>query len=163
MSGAPLWGKYVKTQGHYSVLPVFDCLRDLRISAASGDLSYNGRSMNAPSTITASLRDSVRRELASIVGGDWVLNTQDELIVYECDGLTLHPRLPDFVVLPAPRMSSRFAAAAQRHKMPFFRVVPDCLSGGNRREGASSWIFRMKCIRVLTKHGDSRMGVRTPI
>ena len=65
-----------------------------------GSLSYNGRSMNAPSTIAASLRDSVRRELASIVGSEWVLDTPDELIVYECDGLTLHPRLPDFVVFP---------------------------------------------------------------
>src|SRR5512134_2983654 len=50
-----------------------------------GRLSYNGRSMNAPSTITASLRDTVRCELAAVVGSDWVLDTPDELIVYECD------------------------------------------------------------------------------
>src|SRR5882762_855777 len=83
-------------------------------------LSYNGCAMTAPPTITASLRDSIHRELASIVGGEWVLDSPDELIVYECDGLTLHPRLPDFVVFPTCTEDVvKIMALAQRHKIPF--------------------------------------------
>src|SRR6476659_3917556 len=88
--------------------------------------------MNAPSTIATSLRDSVRHELASIVGNEWVLDTPDELIVYECDGLTLHPRLPDFVVFPTSTGDvAKIMSVAQRHKMPFLpRGAGTCLSGG---------------------------------
>jgi glycolate oxidase len=41
------------------------------------------------------------QELASIVGREWVLSETDELIVYECDGMTyLEKAVPDLVVLP---------------------------------------------------------------
>jgi glycolate oxidase len=41
------------------------------------------------------------KELAAIVGQEWVISDADELIVYECDGMTyLDKALPDVVVLP---------------------------------------------------------------
>src|SRR5215813_13404127 len=64
--------------------------------------------MSTPSTITDPLRDLVYRELTSIVGTDFVLDTPDELIVYGCDGLTLHPRPPDFVVFPTRTRNMSF-------------------------------------------------------
>ena len=42
----------------------------------------------------------IYERLVSLLGKDGVLHTPEELIVYECDGLTLHPGLPDFVVFP---------------------------------------------------------------
>jgi len=120
--------------------------------------------MNVPSTITASLRDTVRRELASIVGDEWVLDTPDELIVYECDGLTLHPRLPDFVVFPTCTEDVvKIMAVAQRHKMPFLpRGAGTCLSGGAIAiEGGIILEFsRMK--RILALDFDNRMATVEP-
>src|SRR5262245_9756862 len=80
----------------------------------------------------STLRESIHRELNSIVGSEWVLHTPDELIVYECDGLTLHPRLPDFVVFPGSTDDVvKIMAVVQRHKMPFLpRGAGTCLSGG---------------------------------
>src|SRR5436309_8351818 len=77
-------------------------------------------------------RDEVYRHLVSILGKEWVLHTPEELIVYECDGLTLHPRLPDFVVFPTCTEDVvKIMAVAQRHKMPFLpRGAGTCLSGG---------------------------------
>jgi glycolate oxidase len=127
----------------------------------AGSLSYNGRAMNVPSTIPPSLRNSVRRELASIVGSEWVLDTPDELIVYECDGLTLHPRLPDFVVFPIfTEDVVKIMSVAQRHKCRFCRVVPGapqrrCHCSGR---GIILEFSRMKRIlsRLRQSHGDGR-------
>ena len=45
--------------------------------------------------------DQLIETLRAVVGRDAVLNDHDELIVYECDGLTQHKHLPRAVVLPA--------------------------------------------------------------
>src|SRR6185436_15253980 len=120
--------------------------------------------MNVPSTIATSLRDSVRRELASIVGNDWVLDTPDELIVYECDGLTLHPRLPDFVVFPSCCEDVvKIMRLCREHKVPFVpRGAGTCLSGGAIAVdgGAILEFSRMK--RILALDFENRLATVEP-
>ena len=45
--------------------------------------------------------DQLTKELRAVVGGENVLSEPDELIVYECDGLTQHKHPPRAVVFPA--------------------------------------------------------------
>ncbi len=49
-------------------------------------------------------------ELRAIVGAEGCLSKPDELLVYECDGLTLHSRLPEAVVLPRSRQEVQAVA-----------------------------------------------------
>ena len=42
-------------------------------------------------------------DLGSIVGPESCLHRDEELLVYECDGLTLHTAPPSAVVLPRTR------------------------------------------------------------
>lgn len=108
--------------------------------------------------------EEVYRELASVVGEEWVLHTPDELIVYECDGLTLHPRLPDFVVFPTCRDDVvRVVEIARRHKLPFLpRGAGTCLSGGAIAvEGGIILEFsRMK--KILQLDFENRLAVVEP-
>jgi glycolate oxidase subunit GlcD len=108
--------------------------------------------------------DSVYRELVSIVGKEWVLNTPDELIVYECDGLTLHPSLPDFVVFPGcTGHVVQIVRLAQRNKIPFLpRGAGTCLSGGAIAvEGGIILEFsRMK--KILELDFQNRLAIVEP-
>jgi glycolate oxidase len=77
-------------------------------------------------------KTEIYEELVSFLGKDWVLHTPEELIVYECDGLTLHPQLPDFVVFPSSTEDVvQIVKLAGRYKMPFLpRGAGTSLSGG---------------------------------
>lgn len=71
-------------------------------------------------------------ELREIVGCDFVLSRDDELFVYECDGLTLEGCRPDLVVLPASTEEvSLVVRACRRGERPFLaRGAGTGLSGG---------------------------------
>ena len=77
-------------------------------------------------------REEIRAQLVSLLGQEWVLHTPEELIVYECDGLTLHPGLPDFVVFPKSTEDVvQIVKLARQHRMPFLpRGAGTSLSGG---------------------------------
>ncbi|WAL58612.1 glycolate oxidase subunit GlcD [Thermocoleostomius sinensis] len=70
--------------------------------------------------------------LAAIVGKDGVVRRKEELLVYECDGLTSYRQRPDVVVLP--RTTEEVAAVVQvcdRYQVPFIaRGAGTGLSGG---------------------------------
>jgi glycolate oxidase subunit GlcD len=72
------------------------------------------------------------RELEEIVGTSQVLNHPEELLAYECDGLTFHRSMPDLVVLPeSTEQVSRLLKLARRYDMPFIaRGSGTGLSGG---------------------------------
>lgn len=116
--------------------------------------------MSRPSPIAASLRDSVHRELASIVGHEWVLDAPDELIVYECDGLTLHPRMPDFVVFPTSKEDVvKIMGVSQRHNMPFLpRGAGTCLSGGAIAADGGIILEFSRMKRILDLDFDNRVA-----
>jgi glycolate oxidase len=72
------------------------------------------------------------KALAAIVGHDSVVRRKEELLVYECDGLTSYRQRPDVVVLP--RTTEEVAAVVQvcdRYNVPFIaRGAGTGLSGG---------------------------------
>ena len=75
---------------------------------------------------------SILDELNHIVGEDYVLVNPDELLAYECDGLTFHRAAPDIVVMPASTEEvARLLELAARHSIPFVaRGAGTGLSGG---------------------------------
>lgn len=75
-------------------------------------------SMN--SSQTHSQLAEIRHSLQSILGEERVLYSLEELIVYECDGLTLHPKLPDFVVFPSSTEEIiAIVEIAKKYHIPF--------------------------------------------
>lgn len=74
----------------------------------------------------------IRQALVLLLGKERVLHTREELIVYECDGLTLHSQLPDFVVFPSSTEEVRAVIeVAKAYQIPFLpRGAGTCLSGG---------------------------------
>jgi glycolate oxidase len=87
---------------------------------------------NATQPRTYHSRKEIYTQLVSLLGQEWVLHTPEELIVYECDGLTLHPGLPDFVVFPKSTEDVvQVVKLARQHRMPFLpRGAGTSLSGG---------------------------------
>lgn len=89
-------------------------------------------------TLTSSRTENSRnwqpivRALEAIVGRDGVIRRREELLVYECDGLTSYRQRPDLVVLP--RTTEEVAKVVQvcdRFQVPFIaRGAGTGLSGG---------------------------------
>ncbi len=75
---------------------------------------------------------SIIRELAAIVGRDNVVQRREELLTYECDGLTSYRQRPAVVVLP--RTTEEVAGVVKvcdRYEVPFIaRGAGTGLSGG---------------------------------
>ncbi len=75
----------------------------------------------------------VVRELAAVVGREWVISDPDELTVYECDGMTyLEKGTPDVVVLPdSTEQIVEVVKLCGREQLPFVpRGAGTGLSGG---------------------------------
>ncbi len=74
----------------------------------------------------------IHEALVALLGSQWVLHTPEELLVYECDGLTLHTHLPDFVVFPSSAAEViQIVRLARQHRIPFLaRGAGTSLSGG---------------------------------
>ncbi|AFY71609.1 glycolate oxidase, subunit GlcD [Thalassoporum mexicanum PCC 7367] len=75
---------------------------------------------------------SLAQQFAQIVGDRYVVRTQEELIAYECDGLTSYKQQPALVVLP--KDTAEVAAVVKvcdRYQVPFVaRGAGTGLSGG---------------------------------
>ena len=64
--------------------------------------------------------NKIHKSLVTLLGPEWVLHTPEELLVYECDGLTLHTHPPDFVVFPNSTSDViKIVTLAQKYKIPF--------------------------------------------
>ena len=98
------------------------------------------------------------------VGKDQILNQPEELLAYECDGLTFHRSTPDLVVLPdSTEQVSRLLKLARRYDMPFIaRGSGTGLSGGATpvRGGMIIGTSRMKQIADIDP--DNRAAVVQP-
>src|SRR3990172_2199426 len=77
-------------------------------------------------------RDRLNRELAKIVGPDFVVSDPAALKVYETDGLTVFKATPDVVVLPKSREEiAQVVRFCARERIPFVpRGAGTGLSGG---------------------------------
>ncbi|PYV90957.1 MAG: FAD-binding oxidoreductase [Acidobacteria bacterium] len=109
-------------------------------------------------------RDEVYRHLVSILGKEWVLHTPEELIVYECDGLTLHPRLPDFVVFPTSTEEVvKIVKLAWQYKIPFLpRGAGTSLSGGAIPVEGGIVLEFSRMNRILSIDYENRLAVVQP-
>ena len=110
------------------------------------------------------MRATLFRELDEIVGASQVLNRPEELLAYECDGLTFHRSMPDLVVLPdSTEQVSRLLKLARRYDMPFIaRGSGTGLSGGATavRGGMIIGTSRMK--EIVDIDQDNRAAVVQP-
>ncbi|MFY9255511.1 MAG: FAD-linked oxidase C-terminal domain-containing protein [Fuerstiella sp.] len=72
------------------------------------------------------------RELAAVVGPKRLLDSQDELLVYECDGYIVEKNVPDVVVFPVNTVEVRaIVLACNKHNVPFVpRGAGTSLAGG---------------------------------
>ncbi len=80
------------------------------------------------------IQDKARivRELETIVGPKGVVHEEDELRVYETDGLTIFKAMPEIVVLPSTaKQVAELVTLCQREKIPYVpRGAGTGLSGG---------------------------------
>jgi glycolate oxidase subunit GlcD len=101
--------------------------------------------------------------LRSIVGDDGCLSRPEELLVYECDGLTLHSARPIAVVLVRSREDvQRVVRACREHSVPFVpRGAGTGLSGGALADG-SVVIECSRMNRILEVNAADRYAVVEP-
>src|SRR5262245_4425094 len=83
-------------------------------------------------TAAPSERTRLIEALEAVVGPDRCLHRREELLVYECDGLTLHTAEPTAVVFPESRHEVQgIVRACRRLRVPFVpRGAGTGLSGG---------------------------------
>jgi len=103
-------------------------------------------------------------ELESIVGRAGCLHRPEELLVYECDGLTLHAGKPSAVVLPRSRDEvCRVVAACRAHGAPFVpRGAGTGLSGGAIANDDAVIIECSRMNRILEINAEDRYAIIEP-
>jgi glycolate oxidase subunit GlcD len=107
---------------------------------------------------------SLIEELESVVGRAGCLHRPEELLVYECDGLTLHSGTPAVVVLPGSREEVRAVVAICRtHGVPFVpRGAGTGLSGGARPSDGAVVIECSRMDRIVAVSVEDRYAVIEP-
>ncbi len=108
--------------------------------------------------------DKLIDNLAAILGRENVLSKPDELLVYECDGLTHHKHRPRAVVFPS---STDETAAVMRElaraKAPFTpRGAGTGLSGGALALNSGVVIEMARMRRILKIDAENRLAVVQP-
>ncbi len=103
-------------------------------------------------------------ELGSIVGPEHCLVREGDLFAYECDGLTLEPRRPLAVVLPATTAQvSDVVRACRAHAIAFVpRGAGTGLSGGAHPTENSVLIECSRLNRILEIDEANRIAVVQP-
>ena len=102
--------------------------------------------------------------LSSIVGAAGVLSRPEELLVYECDGLTLHSAKPTAVVFPTSTEDVvRIVATCRRFYTPFVaRGAGTGLSGGAIANEGAVVIECSRMNRILRVNVEDRYAVVEP-
>jgi glycolate oxidase subunit GlcD len=103
-------------------------------------------------------------ELREIVGADGCLSRPEELLVYECDGLTLHTADPSAVVLPQSRAEvQEVVRACRRAGVPFVpRGAGTGLSGGALANDGAVVIECSRMRRIVEVDVANRLAVVEP-
>ena len=128
-------------------------------------IRYNPRTMvRINSSQTPSQLMKIRHALQSILGKERVLYSPEELIVYECDGLTLHPQLPEFVVFPSsPEEIIAIVKIAKEYQIPFLpRGAGTCLSGGAVAVEGGIILELSRMNRILSLDYENRLAIVQP-
>ena len=109
-------------------------------------------------------RAKIRKALVTLLGSERVLHTPEELLVYECDGLTLHSHLPDFVVFPSSTQEVlQIVRLARRHRIPFLaRGAGTSLSGGTIAAEGGIVLELSRMNRILEIDLENRLAQVEP-
>ena len=115
-----------------------------------------GPAAGAPGSLVSALR--------AIVGEAHVLVRPEQLLAYECDGLTHHTGLPSAVVLPAEKGAvARVVRACNAHAVPFVpRGAGTGLSGGALALGGGVVIECSRMNKILELDPDDGVAVIQP-
>jgi glycolate oxidase subunit GlcD len=109
-------------------------------------------------------RSELLDALRAIVGDAHCLARTEELLPYECDGLTLHGELPCAVVLPRDTDElARVVRACRRFGVPFVpRGAGTGLSGGSIAMDGGVVIECSRLDRILAIDAENRIAVVQP-
>lgn len=101
--------------------------------------------------VEPSVVENLVRRLAGIVGADGLINSQAELLVYECDGYTLEKNRPDVVVFPtATEQVVEIVKLCREMRVPFLpRGSGTSLAGGCLPVGGGVIISLARMKRIL--------------
>lgn len=116
------------------------------------------------STSESTIPDALLRELAQHVGADRVLSSQDELLVYECDGYVVEKNVPDVVVFPQSTQEVQAVVkSCSRHGVPFVpRGAGTSLAGGCLPVGGGVMISLTRMKEILEINLRDRYAVVQP-
>ncbi|MCA8999048.1 MAG: FAD-binding protein, partial [Planctomycetaceae bacterium] len=114
--------------------------------------------------MTAAISSTLVRDLANIVGDDNIIASEDELIVYECDGYIVEKRVPDVVVFPTT--TEQIAGIVQlcnQHDIPFVpRGAGTSLAGGTLPVGGGVMICTTRMRQIQEINLRDRYAVVEP-
>ena len=104
------------------------------------------------------------KQLAAIVGMKRLLSSQDELLVYECDGYVVEKSVPDVVVFPENADEIvKIIEACNKHDVPFVpRGAGTSLAGGCLPVGGGVMIALTKMRQILEINLRDRYAVVEP-
>jgi glycolate oxidase subunit GlcD len=108
--------------------------------------------------------DKLIDNLVALLGRENVLSKPDELLVYECDGLTHHKHRPRAVVFPSStEETSAVMRELARAKIPFTpRGAGTGLSGGALALNSGVVIEMARMRRILKIDAENRLAVVQP-
>lgn len=108
--------------------------------------------------------DQLRDALAEILGQDSVVDAPDELIVYECDGLTIDNNMPRVVVFPtSTEQVSAVVRLLHGEKIPFVaRGAGTGLSGGSLPPDGGVMITLTRMNGIVEIDLDNRRALVEP-
>lgn len=104
------------------------------------------------------------KRLEAIVGAKNLLTDQDELLVYECDALSIHKRMPRAVIFPMTTdQVSRAVRVLWEHEIPFVaRGAGTGLSGGAVADQGGVIIELARMNKILKIDLENRLAVVEP-
>ncbi len=109
-------------------------------------------------------RQGLLAALRDLLGEDRVISAYEELVVYECDGLTINKAVPDVVVLPASTEEVQAVVRlANAHDAPFVaRGAGTGLSGGALPLEGGVVLSLVQMNRILEVDTNNRRAVVQP-
>lgn len=125
---------------------------------------WNLKLMSQTAVAGCTITPELLKQLASIVGPARLLNSRDELLVYECDGYVVEKNVPDVVVFPETGEEvQQVVWACVQADVPFVpRGAGTSLAGGCLPVGGGVMISLTRMKRILEISLRDRYAVVEP-
>ncbi|MCA9049740.1 MAG: FAD-binding oxidoreductase, partial [Planctomycetaceae bacterium] len=110
------------------------------------------------------MTSEILRELAAVVTPSRLLDSRDELLVYECDGYVVEKNVPDVVVFPESAAEVQSVVRiCNRHNIPFVpRGAGTSLAGGCLPVGGGVMIALTRMRKIHEINLRDRFAVVEP-